>query len=313
MQFTRIRNASNCPCILIAIGGPYICILGAIFVDIVIVQPLTGYLLLGGNPLKREAADHIARIFHVVAKAVGKLDAMYMKLKPSEIPVHNRLLPSPTYRPGSTFEDQDALSPLNLKFERRYDYEGRHPQEYRRPIFLGTLRGRDVVIKFCEAYGVQAHKLLADQDPPLAPKLHLAVMVRGGLTMVVMDRIDGQNAFSRFGKPYPQDSDSPSEVEDSSFNEVKVDVKKAIDLLHASNLVFGDLRRPNIMVVRRPGTGDASDYDGGMLIDFDWAGPVGQTRYPPVINDSGEIDWAEGVKAGALIEKHHDLVMYQRL
>ena len=140
-------------------------LISAIFVDIVIVQPLTGYLLLGGNPLKREAADHIARIFHVVAKAVGKLDAMYMKLKPSEIPVHNRLLPSPTYRPGSTFEDQDALSPLNLKFERRYDYEGRHPQEYRRPIFLGTLRGRDVVIKFCEAYGVQAHRLLADQDP----------------------------------------------------------------------------------------------------------------------------------------------------
>ncbi|ETW76127.1 hypothetical protein HETIRDRAFT_455690 [Heterobasidion irregulare TC 32-1] len=132
-------------------------------------------------------------------------------------------------------------------------------------------------------------------------------MVRGGLTMVVMDRIEGQNAFSRFGKSYPQDSDSPSEVEDLSFNKVKVDVKKAVDLLHSSNLVFGDLRRPNIMVVRRPGTGDSLEYDGGMLIDFDWAGPVGQTKYPSVINDSGEIDWAEGVKAGTLIEKHHDL------
>lgn len=315
-QYTGIRNASPCPCILVAIGGPWICIFGAVFVDVVIVQPLTGYFHLGDTPFKRDAVEHAARIFHVVSEAVQKLTDMYNSLQPSSVPVHDRLLPAPTYRDDLAieFEDRDALSPRNLRFESRFDFEGRLSGEYRCAIFLGTLRGQGVVIKFCEAYGVRAHRLLADQDPPLAPKLHLAVGVRGGLTMVVMDRVDGRNAHSRFLRFDSQDPYSSSlGVENSSWDAVKADVKKAVDLLHAADLVFGDLRRPNILVIQRPRTGDASYCEGGMLVDFDWAGPAGQARYPSSLNDSGDIDWAEGVTAGALIEKQHDLVTYQRL
>ncbi|KDQ07365.1 hypothetical protein BOTBODRAFT_120196, partial [Botryobasidium botryosum FD-172 SS1] len=59
-------------------------------------------------------------------------------------------------------------------------------------------------------------------------------------------------------------------------------VEEAMKLLHGNGFVFGDLRAPNILRV-----------DGGaMLIDFDWAGKVGEAKYPLDINF--EVNWAEG-------------------
>jgi hypothetical protein len=48
-----------------------------------------------------------------------------------------------------------------------------------------------------------------------------------------------------------------------------------------------------------------------MLVDLDWASKVGEARYPPKINTS--IRWADGVNAGALIMKSHDLEMLEML
>ena len=39
-----VRRASYCPSMLIAIAGPGLCVLGAIFTDKVVVQPLTSYV-----------------------------------------------------------------------------------------------------------------------------------------------------------------------------------------------------------------------------------------------------------------------------
>ena len=50
-----------------------------------------------------------------------------------------------------------------------------------------------------------------------------------------------------------------------------------------------------------------------MLVDFDWAGEAAQTRYPLLINQSGEINWAPGVVPGAIITKEHDLAMLELL
>ena len=90
------------------------------------------------------------------------------------------------------------------------------------------------------------------QGSPLAPKRYVTIEISGDwLTMIDINRVDGQD---RFGKTYPQDADSPPVVESPLSNEVKADVKEAVDDLDASDLVFGDLRFLNLIAFRKSGT-----------------------------------------------------------
>ena len=41
-----------CPSIILAIAGPWLCVLGGVFVDKAIIQRLTGYIWLGGDPFE---------------------------------------------------------------------------------------------------------------------------------------------------------------------------------------------------------------------------------------------------------------------
>lgn len=53
----------------------------------------------------------------------------------------------------------------------------------------------EVVVKFtAEYYNADAHRILAQAG--FAPALHACVPVCGGLKMVVMDRVQGENAWS---------------------------------------------------------------------------------------------------------------------
>ena len=98
------------------------------------------------------------------------------------------------------------------------------------------------------------------------------------------------------------------------------DVEQALGALHGAGLVFGDLRRPNILVV--PLVPDASGSVPKetaakryrtLLVDFDWVGIDEQTLYPPQLNDSGDIDWAPGVGPTAVMKREHDLLMLEKL
>ena len=75
--------------------------------------------------------------------------------------------------------------------------------------------------------------------------------------------------------------------------------EEAIKMLHDAGLVFGDLRAPNIMF----------SGDDVFIIDFDWAGKVGEMRYPRHLSS---VMWPE--EAGKLeltpILKSHDLLTF---
>jgi len=58
-------------------------------------------------------------------------------------------------------------------------------------------------------------------------------------------------------------------------------VKDAIDIIYLNQLVFSDLRQPNILV----------GNDIAMLVDFDWCGKSGIARYPPEINRDPSMGW----------------------
>ncbi|RIA94123.1 hypothetical protein C1645_690128, partial [Glomus cerebriforme] len=64
--------------------------------------------------------------------------------------------------------------------------------------------------------------------------------------------------------------------------------------LHEQNIVFGDLRRPNILVTIK----------GTILVDFEWCGKHNTDRYP--VTMSTEISWPEGARPGGLLMRAHD-------
>eukprot|EP00878_Enallax_costatus_P028229 GHUV01030468.1.p1 GENE.GHUV01030468.1~~GHUV01030468.1.p1 ORF type:complete len:155 (-),score=34.21 GHUV01030468.1:700-1140(-) len=68
-------------------------------------------------------------------------------------------------------------------------------------------------------------------------------------------------------------------------------------------LVHGDMRPPNIMV-----------QQGGFavkLIDWDWAGVAGKSRYPlRPLNPA--VKWPAEVKPGAIMQQQHDKELLQR-
>ena len=104
-----------------------------------------------------------------------------------------------------------------------------------------------------------------------------------------MDRAEGQDAYTLF----------PGEPPDY----VKIDVDRAIQLLHQHGFVHGEICMSNILVFMRPRSqqqvvaatststeeGMEMDVDdsesetaGAVLVDFDWTGKDGEANYPPM-------------------------------
>ncbi|KAK2464713.1 hypothetical protein APHAL10511_003289 [Amanita phalloides] len=153
---------------------------------------------------------------------------------------------------------------------------------------------KDIVVKFVERYCQEAHELLAQQHlaPELLyygkPSLENGAPNYGELSMVVMEFIHGETllvAKNRVDRV-----------------EVKGQVERAIHLLHQVDIVFGDLRKPNVMI---------TNQNEVRLIDFNWAGKAGEAEYPYLISPA--IAWPPGVEPLSLMEKRHDLVMLERL
>jgi hypothetical protein len=104
-----------------------------------------------------------------------------------------------------------------------------------------------VVVKFADTYSRHAHEVLATVG--LAPRLHHCEPIDGGPLMVVMDLVHGGSAATLKG-PLP--------------TPVMKDVREALDCLHTAGLVFGDLRRPNIMLLNGADTWSRSDGEQGV-------------------------------------------------
>ncbi len=259
---------------------------------------------------------HMARIFSAAAKAVKKLHAYYDNLELSNTPIPSRLFPRPTSRP----EDRPDFQ---LAFTEKLSPESEIPR-----LLFGaeitqqggaTQHSKKVIVKFAEYCGEEAHRLLAEHY--LAPRLHFCKRTLCGLWMIVMDRVESQDAYTLF----------PGEPPDY----VKKDVDRAIQLLHQEGFVHGEICMSNILVVRRPLSQqqpvvptstevvkmdvDNSDSEtpGAVLIDFDWAGKGGETSYPPLLMWYNQpIPGADGGKdlvRRGVMKKEHDRFMFERL
>ena len=295
LQYDEIRNVSCCPCIVISLAGPFLRISGAIFVEVFTVQTFTGYIYLCGNPFEMERIQYAAKVFEAVARAVKSLRLFYYNLCVQKHPKFRS--PSPTYPSNSPLRLRGSLEfKTRIFFEQKPNYHG--------SLFVAEYGRIPVLVKFCESYGEAAHRILAAAG--LAPPLRYCSQIVGGAFMVIMDLIDGPDADGAF-----QHGDLPPTVIE--------DIRNALKKLHEAGLVFGDMRRPNIMLVKSRGAYDEDedvfreDEWHGQLIDFNWSGPVGKARYPPTLNKDGRITWAFGVEPAGLIETHHDQDMLENI
>lgn len=141
----------------------------------------------------------------------------------------------------------------------------------------------EVVIKFSPTYNQGAHKFLAKKEH--APALHKCRRVLGGMYMIVMDRVKGEQWSAL----------QPEKVSKSTIAELEGIVTD----FHREGYVHGDLQECNVMV----------DDEGKVkVIDFDWAAKEGKGRYPRDINMENVVagEWHLGVKKHGDITKEHD-------
>jgi serine/threonine protein kinase len=282
-----MRKRTCCPTFLIATAGAWFTILGAVFTDKWIVQRLTDFIWVGlSATLDEPHYNRVARIMDSLRRNVQKLRDYYRDLDvvaPVPKGLHPRYFPSI----GAYLDEANSVI--------TFDYIQPLEIEPTCVTFLArTTSGtaKSIVVKFVQRYGEDAHRLLAKAN--LAPELlyYGRIGVQEGdpsyghLRMVVMEYIDGETLDKAKRIP-PMSRDC---------------IRHALDLLHKSGYVFGDLRPPNVMVTKNQEI---------KLIDFDWAGLHMKAQYPILI--SRNLPWPEGVEALCLMETSHDDDMFARL
>lgn len=155
-------------------------------------------------------------------------------------------------------------------------------------VFRGLCNGQDIIIKFVRQYSKDAHQYCAEQG--FAPKLRAYSKLHGGWFMVVMDYVgDTHEEVS--------DMDSPSA---SAKKKITARTQEIVKSLHDAGFVHGDIRDTNVMVQKE---GDPAERI--LLIDFDWAGKIGEVKYPMNVNRAGIRRHME-VFDGISIDPKHD-------
>ena len=285
----RFREFCNFPIVFVGATANRLEISVAVCVGpIYVTKLLTLDLSLGFH-----GSDNIirlARVFGVLSRCRADLKIYYDRVRNLDFPRLSCLYPNPT-----PLEPSKALP--QLTYNQFLSRAGKPTSalvdlgDATTVMYIATLgdANEEVIVKFTARYSEVAHCLLAMTG--LAPRLHFCERVIGDLYMVVMELVDGKSIWQLREENVPL----PAVISE--------EVSKAVGLLHENNIVFGDLRDPNILY-------DESK-DRVVLVDFDWPGLDGESRYPATLNPSNA--WEEGVSPYSIMRKAHDLWQVQRL
>ncbi|CAB4495396.1 unnamed protein product [Rhizophagus irregularis] len=81
-QTIKIRNSSCCPSIILAIAGPWICVLGAVYLEKPVVEPLTDFILMLDRPEDDgKRIDGLTIFFESLRLAFRTLNNYYKNLR----------------------------------------------------------------------------------------------------------------------------------------------------------------------------------------------------------------------------------------
>ena len=225
---------------------------------------------------------HIARLFEAIRLAAQYLDNYYRRLS---IVYNNNNTTQQLYPYPCQY-----ITESNTTIH--FTYEDYLTGDSKKTIFKGkTTDGYPIVIKFSQRYNTYAHNLCAQEG--FAPRLFYVSKEKfGGWYMIIMEYIEGETLDTL-------------QIDKTEYDNVLKHISKAIQTLHCKNIVFGDLRKPNIMVM------NSDKGCHGMLIDFDWAGEHGKDHYTSKMNP--DIGWPTGAEGNAIMDKAHDLYWLDKL
>ena len=255
--------------------------LGAVFTDKPIIQPLTPLLWLGNLHARKPRYEEVTRLFAALSTGIQELEEFYSQVD-FKLVSEARLFPYIT-----TFTEKGTGCEVQFTYEKSTDPI---PGDNKAAFIANTQDGRKIVIKFKESYNATGHSLLAAEG--LAPPLLTSDRSTcSDFTMVVTGYTGGMQTLSYL---YSQGYNTPPDSLPS--------ISGALKILHANGLVFGYLGPQNILVSRYL----------AQFVDFDWCGKVGEGEYPAGVNNVG-IKWPEGVVPGGHLQFEHDNEMFRRL
>ncbi|KDR70253.1 hypothetical protein GALMADRAFT_76370, partial [Galerina marginata CBS 339.88] len=163
---SAMRDKCCCPTFMIAGGGPWMCILGAVFTDKVVVQRLTDMMWIGLSSTSEEARIHrFARLMMALRQSFPKLQDYYEKISTANIPPFTEGSPHPRFYPYPT----SFLESGKLTY---FDYVKMLEDHPACVTYLAKIR-KDVkssdvdelvVVKFVHRYGHEVHQFLADNN-----------------------------------------------------------------------------------------------------------------------------------------------------
>ncbi len=257
-----IRTSCS-PAFIATLDGTNFTIYGAVYSECLLVDMLTPPVWMVDQYNYNPAMERIARVLKSLKLSLTKLRGL-----------------------GSV---EQSLFPYLQKFKIGEDEMTiRYTRSRSLHMFKAYLehknRSEACIVKFCESYGTNVHRLLFDNN--LAPELFFATTV-GHFTAVVTREIDAAVDI----KTYLASTES-LEVR----LKVRTQCLQVLACLKEKKFVHGDLRSNNILV---NGNGDVK------VVDFDWAGCEEKQCYPFFMNHV-DIDWPNGATDGQLILSEHD-------
>jgi hypothetical protein len=240
-----------------------------------VVQALTDFVSIQVVPNLDFQVQRIGRLFKSLKTGLAHLENKYKGMSADPY------LPFPYITSYSTPD-----TTVGFIYEERLHFDGARQTT---AVFRGKdSQGNKFFIKFTTRYNDRAHRLLAEKK--YAPQLlHCSEFKRGcGWFIVVMEYIEGDD------------------MHEGSFSGGDLDrVRRAKEILHADGIVFGDLRPNNIMKPK--------DGSGVLLVDFDWCGKDGGSKYPATLNNHPDCGWHEDVRPSAIMKKEHDDHLFETL
>ncbi|KAF8346740.1 hypothetical protein F5887DRAFT_1158236 [Amanita rubescens] len=280
------------PSILMIDMGSYLGFYGAVWDGKrVRVEPLTHIFDLSTHWKETKARWTIAASLDAFMVAANSIEAHYKSIE-AEAKVN------PTPPEGYNLDLQKARGyPFLTSYEDNgqeinFMYNERLHDE--KLVFSASIVNQpdssEFVVKFTPWYSEDTHNYLASYD--LAPRLRRCVRISADWIAVIMDK-------SKYLVPFDLI------LSDEDNEKVRHKVTSVVRMLHQKGFVHGDIRQANILIEKESLRSDDVKIH---LIDFDWAGSIGEAKYPADVNKI-TVRRPDGVEGGGFITKQHDIEM----
>ena len=240
--------------------------------------------LIPSYDLTTHSAEEAGR--RAIASSLSAFMNITKRLETHYASVPDLPLRDPSYPYPTSYNDKDGRQ-INFKYERRV--------EEKLIFMVMTDTDERAVAKFTRRYSADAHTFLASLGH--APSLRAVTPLPGGWILVVMDL-----------SPFPLLSEL--NLSDKLREQVRLKITNIVRTLHENRFVHGDIRSVNILV-EYEALARGEDF-GIHLLDFDWAGWIGEAKYPTRVNTE-TVRRPEGVADGEYITCDHDVGMVNLL